>query len=99
MKFVAKSASDKTDDWPFWMVVNDNGLNVTAALLPELWGRMPFLSRPAAEELARLATEDGRKVQYYFFVKDGEGFFYPVDNEAVAAFHRERNAKWLLEVA
>lgn len=32
IRYYARSASDKTDDWPFWFVADDSqgGLNVTA---------------------------------------------------------------------
>lgn len=34
MRYYARSASDKTDDWPFWFVADTSkgGLNVTADL-------------------------------------------------------------------
>lgn len=60
MTWRARSASDKTDDWPFWYVTDDQppDLNKT----PEAWKaaygmdwppRLPFLPREMAEELAR----------------------------------------------
>lgn len=60
-RFFARSASDRTDDWPHWYVADRAAaeLNVTVQLLPALRGSMPFLPRQAAEELARLANERG----------------------------------------
>jgi hypothetical protein len=56
MNYAAKSASAKTDDWPFWFVADEAGLNITVRLMPELRGYMPFVPREAAEELARKAN-------------------------------------------
>lgn len=54
-RYFARSASDRTDDWPLWFVADRarGNLNVTTQLLPELRGFSPFLSRADAEELAR----------------------------------------------
>jgi hypothetical protein len=58
--FVARSASDKTDDWPFWMVCQadrsrPNGL---LNLLRFPTGQM-FTSRDAAEAIAAKANAAG----------------------------------------
>ena len=57
-RFYARSASDRTDDWPYWYVADREkaGLNVTVALVPEMRGCMPFLSRKEAESLAQAAN-------------------------------------------
>lgn len=51
--FTARSASDTTDDWPFWFVADSAGLNVTVDLFPALSGSLPFLSREEATDLAK----------------------------------------------
>ena len=52
MTIKAVSASSKTDDWPFWMLVNENGLNVTRKVLHEMGlrppSRLPFITRDDA---------------------------------------------------
>lgn len=57
-RYIARSASDKTDDWPYWFVADTtrDGLNVTVQLLPEMRGYMPFLPKQAAIDLADLAN-------------------------------------------
>lgn len=57
-RYFARSASDNTDDWPFWYVADRtlSNLNVTVRLMPALRGYMPFLSRDKAEELAHKAN-------------------------------------------
>ena len=59
---VAKSASDRTDDWPFWMVWNGQ-LNVTIPVMERLTGErivsMPFLPRDLAEKAVEAANEAG----------------------------------------
>lgn len=42
-RYFARSASDKTDDWPFWYVADDEraGANVTKQLLEERDGDQP----------------------------------------------------------
>lgn len=57
-RYYARSASDKTDDWPFWFVADrtQGDRNVTGTLLPSLRGRMPFLPRDAAIKLAEIAN-------------------------------------------
>ena len=42
-RYYARSASDNTDDWPFWFVADSqrDGLNVTATLLQRFTGS-PF---------------------------------------------------------
>lgn len=49
---VARSASDRTDDWPFWFIADWTGVSVTIKFFPELRGRMPFVSRSTAESAA-----------------------------------------------
>ena len=58
-KWRARSASDKTDDWPFWYVTNDSPKDYNR--LPDAWQAvvgfpwppvLPFLDRRAAEALA-----------------------------------------------
>ncbi len=51
-RLVARSASARTDDWPFWYVADTarGGLNVTLNLMPG-WGGLPFVTREAAEGL------------------------------------------------
>lgn len=55
VKVVARSASDRTDDWPFWMVW-DGVVNVTAETMDALGlPRKPgavFVTREYAEEIA-----------------------------------------------
>lgn len=48
----ARSASVKTDDWPYWFVADATGLNVTVEFAPERAGRLPFLPKEAACDLA-----------------------------------------------
>lgn len=57
-RYYARSASDNTDDWTFWFVADSHkgGLNVTVSLMPELRGRLPFLPKRAAVELAEQAN-------------------------------------------
>jgi hypothetical protein len=54
--FVARSASDRTDDWPRWFVADRNGINVVEYLAPELAGRLPLVPRIEAERLAGVAN-------------------------------------------
>ncbi len=53
--YVARSASDKTDDWPFWMVW-DGHMNVTYKACKEVFGDdepgAVFVDREWAETLA-----------------------------------------------
>lgn len=52
--FVARSASDKTDDWPFWLVADRNGMNVTAQLAEmqgEVIGRFPLVRESTAKRI------------------------------------------------
>lgn len=57
-RYYARSASDRTDEWPFWFVADRNkaGLNVTLSLVESLYGQhlvcLPFMSRDDAVELA-----------------------------------------------
>jgi hypothetical protein len=61
-RYYARSASKRSDDWPFWFVADRNrgGLNVTPELMRELhsveFDRAPFLPREAAETLAAQAN-------------------------------------------
>lgn len=64
-RYYARSASDKTDDWPFWFVADRNrgGLNVTAQLIrdhinPDHAGGV-LLTRSWAEFLAQKANTEG----------------------------------------
>jgi len=54
--FTARSASDKTDDWPHWFVADGRGINVTVHLMPELRGYLPFVPKGMAIELAEAAN-------------------------------------------
>ena len=58
-RYQARSASDKTDNWPYWYVedTNKGGLNVTVSLVPELRGRLPFVSQRDAKAVAIAANE------------------------------------------
>lgn len=62
-RFFARSASDRTDDWPFWYIADRSrgSLNVTIQLVPEMRGYMPFLPRYVAEYVAQQANA-GRNV-------------------------------------
>lgn len=64
-RYFARSASDCTDDWPFWLVADrqKSGLNVTVPLgeaigLP-MRGHLPFLYPHHAKALAKVANERG----------------------------------------
>ncbi len=62
MTVTARSASDRTDDWPFWYVADERGLNITQQLtgLPRFAGAFslqPFLLRHQAEALAQSVNE------------------------------------------
>lgn len=64
-RYFARSASDRTDDWPFWFVADraKGDLNVTADLIrehhdPDHAGGV-FVPRRGAEDLAALANGDG----------------------------------------
>ena len=61
-RYTARSVSDSTDDWPFWMAWNGH-VNVTARVFEALTGRSafgcPFMRRQDAEALARQANEKG----------------------------------------
>jgi hypothetical protein len=60
MKFIARSASDNTDDWPAWMIWNGH-LNVTGKVMRAMYYPFPhgmvFMSREHAEQYAALANE------------------------------------------
>jgi len=61
-KYTARSASDKTDDWQFWMVCNREGLNITNDLICRHINqeykrdRLPFMRRENAESLAQIGN-------------------------------------------
>lgn len=61
-KFIARSASDRTDDWYFWMVW-DGSLNVTGKVAEKLgYGNQEgavFTRRANAERLASEANARG----------------------------------------
>lgn len=63
-RYFARSASDRTDDWPLWFVADrrKSGLNVTLSLIEKAFGRhvvgMPFLPREHAETLAEISNND-----------------------------------------
>ena len=60
-RYYARSASDKTDDWPFWFIADNNkgGLNVTVEILPELRGYLPFVPKGMALFLEKKLNELG----------------------------------------
>lgn len=58
-RYYARSASDRTDDWPYWYVADreQGGLNVTVRLAREVWGldrsaMLPFMNINDAMALA-----------------------------------------------
>ena len=61
-RYYARSASDRTDNWPFWFVADKTrgGLNVTADLMRELvstnWRGVTLVTREIAEWLAATAN-------------------------------------------
>ena len=63
-RYYARSASDRTDDWPYWFVADSQkgGLNVTAVLLRQHLNVDPkgktLCQRDTAERLAILANGD-----------------------------------------
>ena len=63
-RYYARSASDKTDDWPFWFVADKNlgGLNVTADLIRKCWDKNHrggvLLSKTCAMKLEKQSNED-----------------------------------------
>ena len=68
-RFYARSASDKTDDWPLWFVADERkgGLNVTAPLIrqhldPDHRGGI-FLSDWEAVKLAGRANRAAESAQ------------------------------------
>jgi len=64
-RFFARSASDRTDDWPHWFVADrQNGeINVTIRLIEKRFGvalpLLPFLWREACEAMAAQANSEG----------------------------------------
>ncbi len=61
-RYYARSASNRTDDWPYWYVADRErgNLNVTVELRPEMLGYLPFLPRDMAEKLAANANDARR---------------------------------------
>lgn len=59
-RYFARSASDRTDEWPYWFVADREkaGLNVTGELVPQLHGYLPFLLRADAEYVAEKANRN-----------------------------------------
>jgi hypothetical protein len=62
-RYFARSASDKTDDWPWWFIADKNrgGLNVTSEVftmlnIPLKLGAV-FTHRLQATEIAELANK------------------------------------------
>ena len=60
VKYTARSTSDRTEDWPFWMVVDERNINVTGKLF-EKWSGIPasggmFATRETATALAATAN-------------------------------------------
>ena len=51
--FKARSASDKTDDWPFWFVCGPDGINCLT--FPHAPGAV-FTERARAEDIAKDAN-------------------------------------------
>lgn len=63
MRYFARSASDRTEDWPYWLVADRDkgGVNVTGELcdalsIPRRPGQT-LCARPCAEALANCANE------------------------------------------
>ncbi|MCJ7993255.1 hypothetical protein J5N58_01410 [Rhizobium cremeum] len=61
-RYYARSASDRTDEWPFWFVADkqQGGLNVTVRLFPGLEGCLPFVDRRTAVAIAADANSTTR---------------------------------------
>lgn len=63
----ARSASDQTDDWPFWYVTNDRSPNSNKTLdaIERLAGRrpvgLPFLSQTLACRIAAMMNERAKE--------------------------------------
>ncbi len=61
-RYYARSASDRTDDWPYWFVADTQkgGLNVTAEIVRQHINQDPkgqtLCSRAIAEALAVIAN-------------------------------------------
>lgn len=60
-RYYARSASDKTEDWPFWFVADRNGINKTGeaariAGIPWRFGAV-MTDRESALEIAAKANE------------------------------------------
>lgn len=62
-RYVARSASDKTDEWPFWFIADrhQGNRNVFAPLMEKAfgvpWTTMPFGPRDFVQKIAALANE------------------------------------------
>lgn len=68
LRYYARSANDKTDNWPFWLVADRKrgGLNVTADLMEAHFPTRHkpgavFLSRDGAVYLAAVANGQDHK--------------------------------------
>ena len=63
----ARSASDKSDDWPYWYVTNDSpaDYNKTLDALEQITGKrpigLPFVSRAQAIEIAKIMNAAQRQ--------------------------------------
>lgn len=78
-RYLARSASDKTDDWPHWFVADQRqgGLNVTVKLLPQISGYLPLLPKDLAVMLAKAANAEFKKdermnVAFVFRITDND---------------------------
>jgi hypothetical protein len=54
--YTARSASDNTDEWPYWYVTNDGRTNIL-----EFPGGRVFTTRAWAEEIAKDANKKEQK--------------------------------------
>lgn len=64
-RFYARSASDKTDDWPFWFVADEKhgGLNVTGEVCDALGiNRAPGANLGARCDMVGLAVRANREL-------------------------------------
>ena len=57
-KFTARSASDRTDDWPLWMVVDSQGQNILGDI-SRMLGKpgAVFTNRCMAEKIAAILNK------------------------------------------
>lgn len=78
-RYYARSASDKTDNWPFWFIADRErgGLNVTSDLMrehyPDLWrpGAV-FMRESEAKACAAIFNKPGPKPADLALAIDGE---------------------------